>query len=92
MWMGAQNVAPNATKSEVKNMARTQHVTPRGEKWQVKSAGSSRATVITSTQKEAVQIAKTIAKNQGSELFIHNRHGQIRERNSYGNDPYPPEG
>jgi hypothetical protein len=24
--------------------------------------------------------------------FIHNRQGQIRERDSYGNDPYPPKG
>ena len=73
-------------------MARNQHVVPHGEKWQVKSAGSSRATIITTTQKEAIQVAKTIAKNQKSELFIHNRYGQIRERNSYGNDPYPPKG
>jgi hypothetical protein len=73
-------------------MARNQHVTPRGGKWQVKGAGSSRATIITSTQREAIQVAKTIAKNQGSELFIHNKHGQIRERNSYGNDPCPPKG
>ena len=91
-WTGAQYVAPNATESEAKTMARSQHVTPRGEKWQVKGAGNSRATVITSTQKEAIQVATKIAKNQGSELFIHNRQGQIRERNSYGNDPCPPKG
>ena len=73
-------------------MAKNQHVTPRGGNWQVKGAGSSRATIITSTQREAIQVAKTIAKNQGSEMFIHNRYGQIRERNSYGNDPCPPKG
>jgi hypothetical protein len=28
--------------------------------------------------------------NQGSELLIHGQNGQIRERNSYGNDPHPP--
>ena len=73
-------------------MARYQHVTPHGEKWQVKGAGNSRATVITNTQREAIEIGKAIAKKQGSELFIHNSIGQIRERNSYGNDSYPPKG
>ena len=36
--------------------------------------------------------ARGIAVNQQSELFIQGRDGQIRERNSYGNDPYPPKG
>lgn len=26
------------------------------------------------------------------EFHLHNRQGQIRERDSYGNDPYPPKG
>ena len=73
-------------------MARSQHITPYGSKWQVKGAGNNRATVVTNTQKEAIRIGKTIAMNQGSELFIHNSKGQIRERNSYGNDPCPPKG
>ncbi|MHC5726325.1 MAG: DUF2188 domain-containing protein [Nostoc sp.] len=30
--------------------------------------------------------------NQQSELLIHNREGEIRERNSYGNHPHPPKG
>nr|WP_084389162.1 DUF2188 domain-containing protein [Fusibacter sp. 3D3] len=33
-----------------------------------------------------------MAKNQQSELVIHRPNGQIREKNSYGNDPYPPKG
>ena len=74
-------------------MSKNQHVIPhRGGGWQLKGAGNSRATVVTSTQEKAIQAGKTIAKNQGSELFIHNKQGRIRERNSYGNDPYPPEG
>lgn len=74
-------------------MPKNQHVTPhRGGGWQVKGAGNGRATVVTSTQEKAIQVGKTIAKNQGSELFIHNKQGQIRERNSYGNDSCPPKG
>lgn len=70
-----------------------QHVTPhpRGG-WQVKSAGASRATVRTPTQREAIDIARTISRNQGSELLIHGRNGQIRERDTHGHDPYPPKG
>jgi hypothetical protein len=69
-----------------------QHVTPRGNKWTVTGEGNSRATVIVQTQREAIQIAKPIASNQGGDVIIHGRNGQIRERNSYGNDPHPPKG
>lgn len=72
---------------------RNQHVTPHPYGgWQVKGAGNSRATVRTGTQKEAVAIARAIAQNQKSECFTHGRNGQIRARDSYGNDPYPPKG
>lgn len=70
-----------------------QHVTPHPEGgWQVKAEGASRATVRTETQKEAIERGKQIAMNQGAELYIHNKQGQIRERNTYGTDPYPPAG
>lgn len=69
-----------------------QHVTPRGNQWTVTGEGNSRATVIVQTQVEAIRIAKPIATNQGGDVIIHGRNGQIRERNSYGNDPYPPKG
>lgn len=70
-----------------------QHITPHPDGgWQVKAAGATRATVRTDTQRQAIQIGRGIAINQNSELFIHNRQGQIRERSSYGNDPFPPRG
>ena len=69
-----------------------QHVVPKDGKWAVRGEGNSRATSVHPTQKEAIKEGKKIAENQESELFIHNRQGQIRERNSYGNDPYPPPG
>ena len=74
-------------------MGKNQHVTrhPAGG-WQVKGAGNERATVRTDTQAKATTIATEIARNQQSELLIHGANGQIRERNSYGNDPYPPKG
>ena len=70
-----------------------QHITPHPDGgWQVKAAGATRATIRTKTQAQAYGIGRQIAMNQSAELFIHNKHGQIRERNSYGNDPYPPKG
>jgi hypothetical protein len=32
------------------------------------------------------------ARRQKSEMLIQGEDGQIRERNSYGNDPNPPKG
>lgn len=70
-----------------------QHVTPHSQgTWQVIGAGNKRATVITNTQKEAVAIARNIAKNQQAELVIHGKNGRIRAKDSYGNDSFPPKG
>lgn len=74
-------------------MARkNQHVVPSDDGWAVKSAGSRRATKVFSTQKEAISAARGIAQRQGSELLVHGRDGRIREKNTYGKDPYPPKG
>ena len=74
-------------------MGKNQHVTPHPDGgWQVKGAGNSKATIRTNTQAEAVAVAREIARNQESELIIHGMNGRIRERDSYGNDPYPPKG
>lgn len=74
-------------------MGKNQHVTPHPDGgWQVKGEGNERATVRTSTQKEAIDRAREISRNQGSELIIHRPDGRIREKNSHGNDPFPPEG
>lgn len=71
-------------------MGKNQHVVPNNGKWSVKGEGNSKNTVITETQKEAINKAKEIAKNQSSEVIIHGRNGQIRDKDSFGNDPNPP--
>ena len=71
---------------------KNQHVVPHGDDWAVKGAGNSRATSIHSTQHEAINRGREIAQNQKAELLIHGENGRIREKNSYGNDPYPPKG
>ncbi|EGL66970.1 hypothetical protein AGRO_0311 [Agrobacterium sp. ATCC 31749] len=71
---------------------RNQHVVPHPDGWAVKGAGAERATRVVETQREAINIARGIAQNQATEMLIHGENGRIRERNSYGNDPFPPKG
>lgn len=71
---------------------KNQHVVPNGGKWSVRGAGNLKRTATYDTQAQAIQHARDIARNQGSELLIHRRDGRIRDRNSYGRDPFPPQG
>ena len=74
-------------------MSKNQHVAPHPKGgWQVKGEGNSRATARTTTQREAIGIARTISRNQGSELVIHRPNGQIRDKDSHGRDLFPPRG
>lgn len=72
-------------------MGKNVHVTHRSDgKWQAKSEGSSRAYRVTSTQTEAIEYGRDLARNNRSELLTHGMDGTIRDKRSYGNDPYPP--
>lgn len=71
---------------------RNQHVVPHESGWAVRGAGTERVTRVFGTQAAAISSARGTAINQGSEMLIHGRNGRIRERNSYGNDPFPPKG
>lgn len=74
-------------------MGKNQHVTPHPDGgWQVKGARNQKATARTTTQAEAISIAREIARNQKAELVIHRPNGRIREKDSHGHDPYPPKG
>ena len=64
-------------------MSKEQHVTPKGSLWQVIGAGNTKATKL-------FDYGREIAKNQKTELVIHNKKGQIRDKDSYGNDNCPP--
>ena len=69
-----------------------QHVVPRDSKWAVRKSGADRVTRKYEIQQEAIEAAREIARNQRTEVYIHGRDGRIRERDSYGNDPFPPKG
>ena len=63
-----------------------------GDQWGVRGEGNDRLTSVHDTQQQAIDRARGIAINQQSEMLIQGRNGQIRERNSYGDDPFPPKG
>jgi len=71
---------------------RDQHVVPHEDGWAVRGAGSRRASSVHPTQQAAIDAGRAIARNQGSELYVHGRDGRIRERDTHGHDPYPPQG
>lgn len=67
------------------------HVVPRQRGgWAVKTAGKSRAGKVFETKTDAVNYARGAAKKEHGELYVHGKDGTIKERRSYGNDPFPP--
>lgn len=70
-----------------------QHVIPhKTGGWQVKSVGAKKATVVTTTKRDAINIARKISQHQHSELVIHGKNGRIQQKDSHGYDPFPPRG
>lgn len=73
-------------------MAKNYHGVPHENGWGVKGQGNFQESSVHRTQADAFQQARGLAQKRGGEVVIHRRDGQIRERNTYGSDPYPPEG
>ena len=69
------------------------HVVPSATtagKFVAKQAGNPKAVTRPATQAATIAKAIPLAKKNESEVVIHNRKGQIRDSDSYGNDPNPP--
>ena len=71
-------------------MGKNQHVVPTRGRWGIRDESNSRLTSTFDRQSDAIATARQISRNQHSELFIHGRNGQIRERDSHGKEPFPP--
>lgn len=69
-------------------MGKNQHVVPSktGKGWDVRPAGGP-ATSHHKTQAAAAGKAVANAKQGKSEVIIHRPNGEIRSKDSYGNDP-----
>ena len=74
-------------------MSKTHHVVhdPNGG-WNIKHGGAERSSGHFDTKQQAVDRAREISSNQGTELYIHNMDGKIGQKDSHGNDPCPPKG
>lgn len=66
------------------------HVVPKGTGWAVKTEGSSQPLSSHRTQTTASKAGRKVAIKNQSELVIHRPNGQIRDKDSFGNDPCPP--
>ncbi|HEY5885136.1 MAG TPA: DUF2188 domain-containing protein [Pyrinomonadaceae bacterium] len=65
---------------------KNQHVVPVGSRWGVRPANGD-LTSTHRTQGVAIGRAIPVARRERSEVVIHRRNGQIRDSDSYGNDP-----
>ena len=60
--------------------------------WDVKKGGAGRVSGHFDCKSDAVDKGREISKNQGTEFYIHGKNGQIQQKVSHGNDPFPPRG
>lgn len=72
---------PEKTGGVGANGAKIYHISKRKDdgKWQVKFANGSKAIKLFDTQAEAIEFAKTLAKNQEGSIRIHSVKGKIRK-------------
>ena len=72
--------------------AKNLHVVTHDAGWGIRREGATRVSKTYETQAAAERAARQTAIQERGEVFIHRQTGEIRERNSYGNDPFPPRG
>jgi hypothetical protein len=75
-------------KEAIMAKSHSHHVVPASQGgWNVKRAGSGKASVHTGTKQKAVDLGRTISRHQGTELVIHGKDGVIQQKDSHGHDP-----
>jgi uncharacterized protein DUF2188 len=67
------------------------HVVPHNGGWAVRREGAARVSSTHATQRAAEGAARNTARREQGEVFTHRPNGQIRDRDSYGSDPCPPQ-
>ena len=68
------------------------HTVPHEDGWANRRDDAARVSKVFPTKEAAQRAGRDTAKREGVEHLIHNKDGQISERNSYGKDPFPPRG
>lgn len=73
-------------------MSRAVHVVPLHNCWAVKDSDIILYLNFFQTKQEAIDFAREWSKIYCEELVIHNEDGTIAQKDSHGNDPFPPRG
>jgi hypothetical protein len=68
-------------------MAKDVWTVPHGDGWANRREGAKRVSKVFASKAEAQAAGRKTAMRERVEHLIHNRDGQVGERNSYGNDP-----
>jgi hypothetical protein len=66
------------------------HSVPWDGDWAVKKEGVEKPISVHRTQATAEDKTHKLAKQNETEAVYHNRHGQIKDKDSFGDDPHPP--
>jgi len=87
-WIEAEVKRP---EKRVSVMARkTHHVVPDAQGgWNIKKGGAIRVSGHYQRKQDAIDRAKEICRNQGTELVIHKKDGTIERKASRRRDPFP---
>lgn len=67
------------------------HVVRHDDGWAVRREGSERASSVHDHQSDAINTGRGIARREHTEFVIHGENGRLRDSDSYGRDPNPPE-
>lgn len=79
------NPQVRAYKEAAEKGRKDHHVVYKGDSWRVIRGDAYRSLETFNTREEAIQRAKSIARSQGTAVYIHGVDGKIREREDYEN-------
>ena len=68
------------------------HTVPYSGGWANRREGAARVSKVFPTKAAAQATGRETARRERTEHIIHKKDGEIGSRNSYGNDPPPPNG
>ena len=60
--------------------------------WDVRRSNSERSSGHFDRKQDAIDTGREISRNQKTEFVIHGVNGKIQQKDSHGNDPFPPQG
>lgn len=66
------------------------HSVPKDSGWAVKKEGVVKPVSVHRTQAAAEDKTRLLAKKAEVEAVYHNKRGEIKDKDSFGNDPHPP--